>query len=81
MPYSCNITKIEVQIIYCAWSLPVKWLLCKKNCFLFLNTTFSWLALPQYSSTQKDLEDSNKALPPPSFLKVFQSLIRNHTLN
>ena len=80
MPHSSNITEIYVQRIYCGQSLVVKWLLYKQNCFLFLNTEFAWLASSQYSSIQKDLEDRKKALPSPSFLKVFQSLIRNHIL-
>lgn len=71
MPRSSSITEIYVQRIYCGRSLVVKWLLYKQNCFLFLNTVFSWLAFSQYSSIQKDLEDRKKALPSPSFFQGF----------
>lgn len=45
----------------------------KKDCFLFL-TLYSRLAFPKYGSTRKDLEDSNSALPPLSFLQGFSVL-------
>lgn len=71
---ACKITEVHDQRTHCGRSWTVKWLLGKQGCFLFLSLVCSGLAFPQCSSTHKDMESSNKALPSLSFLQGFSVL-------